>query len=225
MRTHCYFFFIAFLVISQGVFAQNDTIMGVLLDLNDKVIKNYPVFLGRVSPVKVKTDKNGIFTFANASLQDTLFVGDKKGRNLMAIPVNGYPFVTIKSLKGNFNTVYHYDANEQLLQHMQHAQKVRMRQASIASKEDIAEMGCRDVLCVLQRINGVIVTGRTVRVRGISTTINNNEPLFILDGMPISQDSLSTIPIGDIEYISVMKEASIYGARGANGAIIINTRK
>ena len=208
-----------------GIFAQNDTVMGVLLDMNDKVIKNYPVSLGRVSPVKVKTDKNGIFTFINANLQDTLFIGDKKGRNLIAIPVNGYPFVTIKSLKGNFNTEYHYDANDQLLQHMQFAQKVRMRQASIITKEDIAEMGCRDVICVFQRLNGVVVTGRTVRVRGISTTINNNEPLFILDGMPISQDSLSTIPVGEIEYISVMKEATIYGARGANGAILINTRK
>jgi iron complex outermembrane receptor protein len=70
------------------------------------------------------------------------------------------------------------------------------------------------------------VNGRTVRIRGISTTVNSsNEPLFILDGMPISQDSLSTIPVGEIEYSSVMKEATIYGARGANGAILINTRK
>ena len=226
MKTYCYLLFVTFLVISQGAFAQNDTVMGVLLDMNDKIIKNYPVSLGRVSPVKVKTDKNGIFTFMNANLQDTLFVGDKKGRNLIAIPVNGYTFVTIKSLKGNFNTEYHYDADDQLLLYMQRAQKIKMRQASTVTKEDIKEMGCRDVICVLQRLSGVMVSGNTIRIRGLTTSVNSsNVPLFILDGVAVPQETLNSIPIGYVEYITVEKDASMYGARGANGVIVISTIK
>jgi len=107
-----YLILAVFLLISQLSVSHNDTISGVLLNNKNKVIKNHPVILGSVSPVTVKTDKNGAFTFANANLQDTLFVGDKKGRNLIAIPVNGYPIVVIKSLNSNFNTEYLTDPDE-----------------------------------------------------------------------------------------------------------------
>jgi TonB-linked SusC/RagA family outer membrane protein len=68
--------------------------------------------------------------------------------------------------------------------------------------------------------------GTMVRIRGFGT-INNNSPLFIIDGVP-TQGTLNQINPNDIESMQVLKDASaasIYGARAANGVVIITTRK
>lgn len=65
-----------------------------------------------------------------------------------------------------------------------------------------------------------------IRIRGIST-INNNSPLLVIDGVP-TQSGLNQINMDDVESIQVLKDASaaaIYGARGANGVLIITTKR
>ena len=65
-----------------------------------------------------------------------------------------------------------------------------------------------------------------VRVRGIGT-INNSDPLYIVDGMPIG-GGLDFVNPNDIESIEVLKDAAsgaIYGARAANGVILVTTKK
>jgi TonB-linked SusC/RagA family outer membrane protein len=65
-----------------------------------------------------------------------------------------------------------------------------------------------------------------IRVRGGGSITQDNEPLYIIDGFP-SDDGLTAVDPGDIESIDVLKDASstaIYGARGANGVIIITTK-
>ena len=65
----------------------------------------------------------------------------------------------------------------------------------------------------------------TIRVRGGGSLSQDNSPLYIVDGFPVS--SISDIAPSDIETIDVLKDASstaIYGARGANGVIIITTK-
>ena len=64
-----------------------------------------------------------------------------------------------------------------------------------------------------------------IRVRGGGSITQSNEPLYIVDGFPVS--TISDIPTSDIETIDVLKDASstaIYGSRGANGVIIITTK-
>ncbi len=64
-----------------------------------------------------------------------------------------------------------------------------------------------------------------VKIRGI-TSFNNNNPLFVIDGVLV--DSPFDFPPGEIESIQVLKDASsaaIYGQRGANGVVIITTKK
>ena len=64
-----------------------------------------------------------------------------------------------------------------------------------------------------------------IRVRGGGSITQSNEPLFIVDGFPVS--SISDIPASDIEDITVLKDASstaIYGSRGANGVILVTTK-
>ena len=64
-------------------------------------------------------------------------------------------------------------------------------------------------------------------IRGVSTVQGNNGPLIVVDGFPLEGD-ISTINPNDVESITVLKDAaaaSVYGARSANGVIVITTRK
>ena len=66
----------------------------------------------------------------------------------------------------------------------------------------------------------------TVRIRGIGT-LNNNDPLYIIDGVP-TKAGMHELNPSDIETIQILKDAasaSIYGSRAANGVIIITTKK
>lgn len=82
---------------------------------------------------------------------------------------------------------------------------------------------------------GVVISGNSgqpgdqvsVRIRGIGTN-GDAEPLYIIDGLPMSGAGTDFLSSGDIESIEVLKDAAscaIYGARGANGVILITTKK
>lgn len=107
---------------------------------------------------------------------------------------------------------------------------------SSVSSEDIQEVPVVSVDQALQgRAAGVDViassnapgSGATVRIRGINSINANNDPLFVLDGIPIS-GGLSDINPNSIESMEVLKDASataIYGARGSNGVVLITLKK
>ena len=74
----------------------------------------------------------------------------------------------------------------------------------------------------------------TVRIRGGNSMRGGNDPLYVVDGFPVSaggdegRSIMSTLSPGDIESIEILKDASataIYGARGANGVVIITTKR
>ncbi|HET9569925.1 MAG TPA: TonB-dependent receptor [Bacteroidales bacterium] len=69
-------------------------------------------------------------------------------------------------------------------------------------------------------------SGTTIRIRGIGT-LNNNDPLYIIDGVP-TKSGMHELNSADIESIQVLRDASaasIYGSRAGNGVIIITTRR
>ncbi len=85
------------------------------------------------------------------------------------------------------------------------------------------------------RISGVNITRNAARpggsynivIRGKSSINNSNEPLWVIDGIPTSSDARDLNP-ADIEKIDVLKDASataIYGSRGANGVVIVTTKR
>ena len=84
-----------------------------------------------------------------------------------------------------------------------------------------------DVATALQgRITGLDVNGTELRIRGNRSISGNNAPLVIIDG--VQGGSMSDLNPDDIETIDVLKDASstaIYGSQGANGVIIITTKK
>ena len=70
-------------------------------------------------------------------------------------------------------------------------------------------------------------SGSTVRIRGIGSFSASNTPLYVVDGIPYDGD-IAAINTQDIESMTVLKDAAanaLYGARGANGVIIITTKK
>lgn len=85
------------------------------------------------------------------------------------------------------------------------------------------------------RVAGVNITtsgapgsGSQIRIRGGSSLNASNDPLVVIDGLPLSGVDLNSINPNDIDSFSVLKDASataIYGSRGANGVIIITTKK
>lgn len=71
-------------------------------------------------------------------------------------------------------------------------------------------------------------TSTDIRIRGVNSLNASTDPLFILDGAPVSSSVFTAISSSDIENITVLKDASataIYGSRAANGVIVITTKK
>lgn len=94
------------------------------------------------------------------------------------------------------------------------------------SKEKINQPFYSDIYTMIQgEVPGVTVTGDRIVIRGIHTLNANTEPLFVVDGVRVS--SISHINPRDVESIDILKGASatIYGINGANGVILISTKK
>ena len=127
---------------------------------------------------------------------------------------------------------------------------------SSVSQKDIKNLPVAGIDQALQgKVAGVTISnnggqpggGVSVRIRGLTSTGSNNEPLYVIDGVPMGakstsleqnflgggsgqtgQSVLATLNPADIETIDILKDASaqaIYGARGANGVVLINTKR
>jgi len=100
---------------------------------------------------------------------------------------------------------------------------------------EMAKVPTSDVAQALAgRVSGVMVSQSegspdasiSIRVRGGISITGNNDPLYIIDGFP-TENGLSSIDPGSIESIDILKDASataIYGARGANGVVVVTTK-
>lgn len=88
----------------------------------------------------------------------------------------------------------------------------------------------------IQKSNGKLGQGINIRIRGTSSISASSQPLYVIDGIPITSESqsqtadtnpLSDLNIDDIESVDILKDASaaaIYGSRGANGVILVTTK-
>lgn len=108
---------------------------------------------------------------------------------------------------------------------------------AVVSAEDIASTSGETIERVLMRkFPGVWIVrtdggGISVRIRGTSSFYGSNEPLYVLDGVPLHagrNGSLVGLNPYDIETIKVLKnpaDTGMYGIRGANGVIVITTKR
>lgn len=76
------------------------------------------------------------------------------------------------------------------------------------------------------RLAGVQVSNGEIHIRGTTSIISSNAALIIVDGIQVNSSMLSSIPPINVKSINVIKDASaaIYGSRGANGVVIIETK-
>ena len=108
--------------------------------------------------------------------------------------------------------------------------------AASVDSEKLAERAVANVTGALSgQMSGVQVvqssgrpgSGATIRIRGMGSMSASNDPLYILDGVPYD-GAIENINPTDIESMTVLKDAAanaIYGARGANGVVLITTKK
>ena len=110
-------------------------------------------------------------------------------------------------------------------------------QSSIVTAEEMERTPGESIEKLLAgRVSGVRVSktadgGISVRIRGTTSINGNNEPLYVVDGIAIEPGpggSLAGFGLNDIASIEVLKDAAstaMYGVRGANGVILITTKK
>ena len=232
MEKKCFKGFIAFLLLavimsfSNGVYAQQKTIQGKITDSGNNSLPGVSVVV-KGTTVGTVTDVDGVYTLAVPADATTLMysyigmstqeiaIGDQTTINVVLqedvvgldeVVVVGYGTRLKEEITGSVSTV---------------------------SADQLQTSAATSVMNRIQgQVSGVTVMNSnrpggdaTVRIRGIGT-INDSDPLYVIDGVPVGPGN--NINPDDIESISILKDASssaIYGTRGANGVILITTKR
>ncbi len=225
-------------VFSMSASAQNITIKGVVTD----AATNEPLMGATVMVTEGKTgavtDFDGNYTITVAQSTKQLIVSyigyasktvavkgttinvalDSDDNQLNEVVVVGYGTARKSDLTGSVATVSSKDFNKGL----------------VSSPEQLINGKVSGVQIMSN--SGSASAGSTIRVRGGASLNASNDPLIVLDGVPLEQGGisgnssnfLSMINPADIESMTVLKDASstaIYGSRASNGVIIITTKK
>ncbi len=180
------------------------------------------------SSVGTTTDVDGNFTI-NVPDGSTTLVVSSIGFLTQEINVTNKSQVTV-TLQGDIKTLSEVVVTGYSTQ----SKRDITGAVSTVDATELTKVAAPNVAQQLQgRVAGVTVTSNntpggeaTVRIRGFGT-VNDNDPLYIIDGVP-TKGGLNSINPNNIESMQVLKDASsasIYGARAANGVIIITTKK
>jgi TonB-dependent starch-binding outer membrane protein SusC len=228
-----------FLCLGLSAFAQNKTtIRGTVLDKDNVAIVGANVAVKGTSNGTI-TDANGGFSISITSPTSILFV-----TCMGYLPVE----VPVSEIKGNAKIILQESSvslGEVVAIGYGSVRKKDATGAVVAIKADEINRGLAvspaDLL--MGKTAGVSVTTgggapgspATIRIRGGSSMNASNDPLIVIDGVPMdnrsiwgASDPLSTINPNDIETFTILKDASstaIYGARASNGVIIVTTKK
>lgn len=197
---------------------------GLVCNQKNEPIKNAHIYVRDARRYAV-SDRKGRFGLTNVSPDDTLHVVVKKLQ--YDIPVAGR-----KSIKLRLMDQKSYKAEEdQHLVDVGYGYVKRREHTGVSngiSGEELQRTGATNVLMALQgKIPGLNVSGSgfgepNVSMRGINSINLSQTPLFIVDGIEVT--TLTNVSVWDVDYVEVLKDASIYGSRGANGAILVHTK-
>lgn len=225
-------FFLLFVLclIGASIYAQSMKVTGKVVDGDGLEVIGASVVVKGAAGVGTITDLNGTYSLTVNDASKDVLVFSYVGMVSQEIKVNGRSQinVTLKSdavlldevVAIGYATVKRKDLTGSV--------------ASVNSKE-LSKIPTSDVTQALAgRMAGVQVmqsegapgASISIRVRGGISITQSNEPLYIIDGFP-SEDGMSTLDPAEIESIDILKDASataIYGARGANGVVVITTK-
>ena len=227
-----------FAIISISVYAQERTVTGKVTDAKDGAPLAAASVVVKGSNKGVTTSADGTFaikvpTGATALVISYLNFASKEvlldSKNTVSVSLTastdqlsdvvviGYGTSRKKDLTGSVSTVSAKDFNTGAISTPEQLIAGKVAGVSITSN------------------NGAPGSGSTIRIRGGASLNASNDPLIVIDGMPIDgggisgqANALALINPNDIESFSVLKDASaaaIYGARASNGVILITTKK
>lgn len=217
--------FLLLVMITANAIAQTVTIHGTVLSKTDGEPLIGATVMQKGTTVGTSTDIDGNFTLAVAP-----------GAKLM-FSYLGYVAQTIEATDG---MVVRLAEDSELLDEVVvvgYSTQKKVDVTGAITAVDVNEINKQNennpIKALQGRVPGMNISAdggpsgsATVRIRGIGT-LNNNDPLYIIDGVP-TKGGMHELNPGDIESIQVLKDAasaSIYGSRAANGVIIITTKK
>lgn len=210
------------------------TIKGRVTDSKGEALPGVTVRLEGVTTKSQITDSKGAFIFNNVeagtynlvfnyisfktvskkvsladgaeSLQNVVLT--EESSNLNEVVVIGYGTVKKADLTGSVSRISAKDINATPIVALDRALQGRVTGVNVTTN------------------SGKPGSGTTIRIRGAGSINAGNNPLYVVDGLPVSD--LNSINPGDIETIDILKDASstaIYGSRGNNGVVIVTTKR
>lgn len=230
MRKHLLFLFFLTLTFSLSWAQKQISVSGVVLSTDDKE----PVIAATVVSVEYPghgslTDAQGKFTL-------------KLPANAKSIKVSSIGYVTqTVAITGKPLTIYLKSEDKQLDKVVVVAYGTQTKNsftgsAARVSMDDLKKKSVTNLTNALEGASpGVQVfttsgqpgDAATIQIRGIGSINSNTSPLYVVDGIPYGS-SLNGINFSDIETMNILKDASataLYGARAANGVVLITTRQ
>jgi TonB-dependent SusC/RagA subfamily outer membrane receptor len=204
--------------------SQRNIITGYVADLNQYPVPDAIIMIDKNTTsavtdergfykVKVKPDAKsiGILSFRNGVLEEAI-----NGRTRI-----NFAFLN-SILSNNINPDYQKEEEEINVGYGKVKRKNLTTSVSKIDGRNKQYDAYSSIYDMLQGCPGVLVNGDQVLIRGISSEYLSNEPLYVVDGIPVN--SIRDIPPQMVESIEVLKgpSSAIYGSRGVNGAILID---
>ncbi|WP_372950210.1 SusC/RagA family TonB-linked outer membrane protein [Mariniphaga sp.] len=221
-------FFFLCSIFSLGIFAQEITLRGVITAADDGLPLPGVSVIVKGTTTGTVTNFDGMYELQVPS--DALMQYSFIGMQTQEIPVNGRTEINVVLESEAFDVdevvVVGYGTQKKSL--------VTGAIAKIGGEELQRTSDMRVTQALQGKTAGVVISNNSgqpgdqvsIRIRGIGTN-GDAEPLYIVDGLPMSGAGTDFLNSNDIESIEVLKDAAsaaIYGARGANGVILITTK-
>src|SRR5574344_1024801 len=222
---------VLFMLLSVTVFAQKHAIKGTVVDQNGQPVVGMTV-MERGTQNGVITDSKGGYQISVANPNATLEF-NALGYKTVTEPVSGRHIINVSSSEEALSL----DAVV-AIGYGSVKKKDLTTAVSVVSTEDIQLRPVTEASSLIQgKVAGVQViqtsglpgSGMTVRVRGASSIASSNDPLYVVDGVPVGTGNyaIAYLSPNDIETMQILKDASsaaIYGSRAANGVVLITTK-
>ena len=231
MKTSVVLFVALSVLLSVEVFAQQITVTGTVTDASDGVEVPYASVHIKGTMTGVSADLDGKYSISAPS--DAILVFSSIGYLTLEKPVAGQNVISV-ALQPDSEML-----DETIVVAFGTSTKESFTgSAAVVGEIEISRVQSSDVTRALDGVvagvqmttsSGSLGSSPSIRIRGIGTISSSveKEPLYIVDGVPYSGD-LNNLNPADIESMTVLKDAAsnaLYGARGANGVIMITTKK
>lgn len=225
----CLFLLFFLILITPKSFAQSNQISGAVTNENGEAIPGVNIVIKGTSK-GTTTDINGKYTIAGVEANNTIifsFIGYTTQEVLVGnqVVINVQLAPDIKTLSEVVVVGYGTQKKGDITGAITSVNDKALTEVPVANLQQ-ALQGRASGLEV-QRTGTAPGAGAQIRIRGTRSISGSNDPLIVLDGIPFD-GNLNDINPNDVASIEILKDASataIYGSRGANGILLITTKK